>query len=103
MFDPFVQAEWQELCERLNKCAKGIARDSDKQADFVQKTEKFADQPAPERYPELLERTAEAARLAVEWQGTRNAAFAHDDALVDEAGDESFPARDPPTFSHAHA
>ena len=27
----------------------------------------------------------------------------HDDALVDEASDESFPASDPPASTHAHA
>ena len=27
----------------------------------------------------------------------------HDDALVDEASDESFPASDPPASTHTHA
>ncbi|WP_146599365.1 hypothetical protein [Novipirellula aureliae] len=103
MFDPFVQSEWQQLCAHLGKCAEGIARNSDEKADFVQETEKFSDQPAPERYRDLLVRTAEAARLAIRWQGTRDIDFAHDEAVIDEAGSESFPAGDPPTFSHAHA
>lgn len=103
MFDPFVQSEWQQLCAHLGKCADGIARNAQEKADFVRESEKFADQPAPERYRDLLERTAEASRLAVKWQSTRDADFAHDDAMIDEASEESFPAGDPPTFSHAHA
>ncbi|MCC7339301.1 MAG: hypothetical protein IT422_29765 [Pirellulaceae bacterium] len=103
MLDPFVQSEWQQLCAHLGKCAEGVARDSDEKADVVQEAKKFADQPAPERYGELLERTADAARLAIRWQSTREADSAHNEALIDEAGNESFPASDPPTFSHAHA
>jgi hypothetical protein len=33
----------------------------------------------------------------------RESAHAHDDELVDEASDESFPASDPPASTHTHA
>ncbi|HKP73960.1 MAG TPA: hypothetical protein VJT67_00395 [Longimicrobiaceae bacterium] len=33
----------------------------------------------------------------------RESAHDHDDALVDEEGDESFPASDPPAHTHVHA
>jgi hypothetical protein len=33
----------------------------------------------------------------------RESAHAHDDAAVDEASDESFPASDPPASTHTHA
>jgi hypothetical protein len=33
----------------------------------------------------------------------REAAHDHDDEMVDEASDESFPASDPPATTHTHA
>ena len=84
--------------------------ESDK-AEFLKQSETFADLDPPNRYPELLKKTADAAELAVRWQQVRgekmsaaeSAVHEHEGEMIDEASDESFPASDPPSFSHAHA
>tara|TARA_R110002049_G_scaffold285698_4_gene467108 strand:+ start:283395 stop:283706 length:312 start_codon:yes stop_codon:yes gene_type:complete len=103
MNDPFVQSEWGLLCDRLRQCAKGIARDEDEFEKFQEQQRAFAEQDAPQRYRDLLNLTAAAARLAVSWQETRHADIVHEEEMIDETLDESFPASDPPSFTHAHA
>ncbi|EMI22378.1 hypothetical protein RMSM_00690 [Rhodopirellula maiorica SM1] len=111
MNDPFVKSQWQILCEDLKRCANAIAVCEEDAAEYARQSEAFANQPQPERYPDLLKKTAEAAELAVQWQQRRgdevpnreDTVHAHEEEMIDEASDESFPASDPPSFSHAHA
>ncbi len=125
MNDPFVKSQWQILCEDLRRCARAIAVSEEDAEKFARQAETFANQDPPDRYPGLLRRTAEAAEIAVQWQQQRGdevptdagtlpthaaaepthaaAVHAHEEEMIDEASDESFPASDPPSFSHAHA
>ena len=103
MYDPFIQSEWQQLCARMHECAEAIARDSEERVGFLRQCDQFVGQSPPDHYRGLLQRTADASRLAVAWHSTGDADFAHDDALIDESSWESFPASDPPSFSHSHA
>ncbi|GAA5506725.1 hypothetical protein Rcae01_02178 [Novipirellula caenicola] len=156
MNDAFVKSQWQILCDDLRRCADAIAVSEADAKEFARQSETFANQEPPERYPDLLKRTAEAAELAVQWQQRRDdqlaagndsaqnkqardqvsrsepardatardatardatardevsrfgtaderATHEHEEAMIDEASDESFPASDPPSFSHAHA
>jgi len=58
--------------------------------------------PAPASSPDL--RTGEHGDLpATPGAAARESAHDHDDALVDEELDESFPASDPPAHTHLHA
>ncbi len=90
-------------CAISCECAEAIARGADQKADFLRQFKEFADQAAPERYPDLLKKTAAASKLSVSWQGVRDADISHEEEMIDEASQESFPASDPPSFSHAHA
>ncbi len=111
MIDQFVKSEWELLCDHLRQCAGAIARTESDKAEFLTQAEAFADLEPPHRYPDLLKKTADAAELAVRWQqvrgektsATESAVHAHEEEMIDEALDESFPASDPPSFSHAHA
>lgn len=69
MIDPFIQEEWNVLCERVKQTAEKLAeRQGRDPGEFSSAAEKFASQDAPRKYNELLERYSEAATLAVEWQ-----------------------------------
>ncbi|KAA5547074.1 hypothetical protein FYK55_01250 [Roseiconus nitratireducens] len=102
MNDPFLEAQWNELVEKVRQTAS--MDDGGDQAGRLRDAEEFAQLPVPERYDAYLERVRESAALANRWRESRVEHDAsHDDALVDEVGDESFPASDPPPFSHSHA
>ncbi len=99
MKDSFVESQWQELCDHLESVADHLG---------VPKAEcaSFRSQEPPARYPDLLDRVRQAAQLADTWRGGSSGDPddpLHDQERIDEAGRESFPASDPPTFSHAHA
>ena len=97
MNDPFVQSEWERLCDHLRTCASAIADGPNQRDRFTREASEFAEQQPPSRYQQLLDLTAAASHLAVKWQN------AHREELIDETLDESFPASDPPSFSHSHA
>lgn len=111
MLDPFIESRWQELIAHLRTCAETAASDPQEKRKFVEQCESFSQRETPSGYRELLGATADAARLAKSWQSPRatelthedEAVFSHEDKLVDEASEESFPASDPPPFSRAHA
>ena len=102
MNDIFIEREWSELCERVVQTAAHLPANQAEAATFAEQANQFCAQAVPQRYPELLDRVADAARLAKRWQGEREAAIEADE-LIDEVGEESFPASDPPAFSRAHA
>lgn len=102
MKDLFVESEWLGLCNRVLSCANKLGVGSHSELLMLQQAKEFVDQEAPQRYKDLLACTAAAARLAVAWQELRQQS-AHEEEMIDEAVDESFPASDPPSFSHSHA
>ena len=92
MKDIWVESEWQDLCDRLMRTARNRQH-----ADCQGEAEQFAKQEPPQRYPQLLDRVREASRPAVSWQGNQQRLSAAEiDDAVTEAGEESFPACDPP-------
>lgn len=87
MTDPFLEAQWRELVERLQRCAHHIAGGNPSlAADFAQQAAKFADADPPVTYPIYLRRVREAAERAVEWQERRAAAATVSKAKVSENG-----------------
>ena len=69
-----------------NNCAHSWARvrsgspgDTEEEPDFRRESVSFEDKPEPARYRDLLERTADAAKLAVKWQDTRDKNYPHGD------------------------
>ncbi|MFG0255187.1 MAG: hypothetical protein ACF787_08820 [Rhodopirellula sp. JB053] len=102
MKDPFVQSQWQELCEHLKQVAQHLGERAGSTSQYADEAAQFCASEPPDRYSHLLDRVREAAHLAIRWQD-QTSEHRHDEDLVDEAGEESFPASDPPVFSHSHA
>ncbi len=102
MRDPFVQSQWEQLCDHLDQVAEHLGEKTHQVAEFRREADAFRHGETPDRYQHLLERVAQATAIAIRWQSASDR-HDHDDALVDEASDESFPASDPPVFSHSHA
>lgn len=102
MKDEFVQRQWNELCEHLERIAEHISQGSGATQRCNLELHRFCEQEPPERYQHLLQRVRDAAELASTWR-KRVDTNAHDQSLIDEAGAESFPASDPPVFSQSHA
>lgn len=74
MKDPFLDQQWRDLNERLQRCAANIAGGNAPLAKiFAQQAAAFARQDPPQRYANLLGRVREAAKLAVQWQEQRQA------------------------------
>ncbi|TWT74336.1 hypothetical protein [Allorhodopirellula solitaria] len=71
MKDPWIENEWDDLCERLQECAADMDSTADDEVTSRQEAaSEFVSSDPPTRYPELLQRVAEAAGLAISWQST---------------------------------
>jgi hypothetical protein len=63
---PFLRKEWTSLCGRVRRTARHFADGSEE--GLAEEVVRFTSQDVPQNYPQLLERTREAARLAQRWR-----------------------------------
>ncbi|MCA9140235.1 MAG: hypothetical protein KDB00_25870 [Planctomycetales bacterium] len=99
MSDRWINQEWNDVCNRLQRCAE--SHDS---TTLKNRAEQFADQPPPESYQEVLNRVSDAANLAIglleNEKDAKREPFDPKHGIVDAIDEgvmESFPASDPST------